>query len=74
MPRDSARLQAGGNVGGRCREQLEPELRPLLRRGEQVWLLADNTYYRRVEWIGAACYSLADRVADSVRFVVTKRG
>ena len=74
MPRDSARLRAGGNVEDKCRERLEPELRLLLRRGEQVWLLADDAYDRWVEWIGAACYSFADRVADAVRFVVTKPG
>ena len=43
----SARLQPGGSdVAGGWREQLEQDLRPLLRRGERVWLRADNAYYR----------------------------
>ena len=43
----SARLQPGGSdVAGGWREQLEQDLRPSLRRGERVWLRADNAYYR----------------------------
>ena len=43
----SARLQPGGSdVAGGWQEQLEQDLRPLLRRGESVWLRADNAYYR----------------------------
>ena len=39
----SARLQPGGSdVGGGWREQLEQDVEPLLRNGEQVWLRADN--------------------------------
>ncbi len=43
----SARLQPGGSdVGGGWREQLEQDVEPLLRNGEQVWLRADHADYR----------------------------
>lgn len=64
----SARLQPGGtDVGGGWREQLEQDVAPLLADAPQVWLRADNAYYRGelVEWLSARGWDYSISLTDA---------